>query len=633
MLAVTSDDTHAITVMAGTQLVKTELLINAALYYCEHEPTAVLLVQPTQNAAESFSKERLAPSIEASPVLRELFETGAHNDANTITAKHGPGFSLHLVGANSPTDLASRPKRVILCDEIDKYPVSAGAEGDPLKLAEERASTYKAVGRAKFVRTCSPTVKNESRIGREYAASDQRRLYVQCPHCFEHQTLSWANMRWSKDEAGEHLPDTAAISCGVCGVLWTERERIAALDELATAPDHGWRQTAEFSCCGIKQIPVVWNAEGRSLCSECNQPSPYAGHAGFCVSKLYSKRHSLADVVREFLEAQGDPELLRKWTNTALAELWEVKCGDGLNENALMQRAELYDGDSLPECIVTITGFADVQDDRLEVQLIAWGAQEECWPFRYEVLHGDPAQPQVWLDLDMLLRERFKTVTGRLHMIDAFGIDTGGHFAAEVYEFCKQHRGRRVFATKGRAGSWPIWPGNAIKSNSGHNLWMLGVDSAKETIYSRLKITPPDLGERKPGYVHFPVSDQFGPLYFKGLNSERRETRKRAGVTYSVWVQVVLRNEQLDTFVGALAVRKSLPAHIRMQTEIKTVAQRPLPPAPIEPVQEPVQQPIQRQEIVHGDDDGSRHSAFVQQPQRRPGWFKPRSSGWMTNRR
>ena len=127
--------------------------------------------------------------------------------------------ALDFVGANSPTDLASRPKRIILCDEIDKYPISGGSEGDPLKLAEERASTYHALGRAKFVRTCSPTVEGLSRIGREYAVSDQRRLYVACPHCDFEQVLTWANVRWDRDEAGEHLPQTACLTCSDCGVI------------------------------------------------------------------------------------------------------------------------------------------------------------------------------------------------------------------------------------------------------------------------------------------------------------------------------------------------------------------------------------------------------------------------------
>jgi hypothetical protein len=150
----------------GTQIIKSELLINAAAYYVHQDPSPILWVLPSQGAAASFSKERFAPTIEATPALRDLIAPPRARDSeNTITHKSYAGGSLDFVGANSPTDLASRPKRIILSDEIDKYPPSAGAEGDPLSLAEERASTYHAIGRAKFVRTCSPTVKGHQAAG------------------------------------------------------------------------------------------------------------------------------------------------------------------------------------------------------------------------------------------------------------------------------------------------------------------------------------------------------------------------------------------------------------------------------------------------------------------------------------
>jgi phage terminase large subunit GpA-like protein len=467
MDAVLRSDTHTVSIMAGTQIIKTELLINVASYYICQDPSSILFVQPTQGAAEAFSKERFAPTIEATPQLREIVEPPRSRDSeNTITHKSYAGGALDFVGANSPTDLASRPKRVILCDEIDKYPISAGSEGDPLKLAEERASTYHALGRAKFVRTCSPTVEGLSRIGREYAVSDQRRLYVACPHCDFEQVLTWANVRWDRDEAGEHLPQTACLTCSDCGVHWSERERVSALDGLATSPGYGWRQTSPFVCCGETQQPSLWNDQGRSVCTSCETPSLYAGHAGFHVSKLYSKRHRLPEIVKEFVEAKADQELLRKWTNTALAELWKPQWSESFNEGALIARAEAYSGDDLPEAVKVVTGFCDVQGDRLEVILVGWGADEEAWPFRYEIIHQDPSQPGAWKELDALLAETFKTVSGRLLRIASFGIDTGGHHGSQVYTFCRARRGRRIFACKGIAGAKPIWPGRATQSKN-----------------------------------------------------------------------------------------------------------------------------------------------------------------------
>jgi phage terminase large subunit GpA-like protein len=484
MEAVTRPDTHTVTIMAGTQVLKTEFLINVASYYVAQDPAAVLFVQPTQGVAEDFSKERFAPTVEITPQLRALIDSArARNSFNTITHKEFPGGTLDFVGANSPTDLASRPKRVILCDEIDKYPVSAGSEGDPLKLAEERASTYRALGRAKFVRTCSPTIKGLSRIGREYSVSDQRRLFVGCPHCGHEQTLSWANVRWDREEGGAHLPQTAAIVCGIegagCGAVWSERDRAQALDALAHAPGHGWRQTAPFVCCGRKQQPSLWDEHGRSVCEHCGARSHYNGHAGFQVSKLYSKRHRLADVVQEFLDAGADQEALKKWTNTALAELWEPKYGETFDPNSLLARAEAYDGDDLPEAVRVVTGFCDVQGDRLEVQLIAWGQDEEAWPFQYTIINADPAQPQAWRELDALLRLKFYTVSGRMMRIAAFGIDLQGHHTANVLAFTRQRRGRRIFACRGIAGPKPIWPGRASRAKTGDVIYNIGVDTAK----------------------------------------------------------------------------------------------------------------------------------------------------------
>jgi phage terminase large subunit GpA-like protein len=581
MLAVTEADTHTVSMMAGTQVAKSELLVNTAYFFIHQEPSPILFVQPTQEAAEGFSKERFSPDLDRMPELREIIKTSKAKDSeNTIRHKAYPGGPLDFVGANSPTDLASRPKRVILCDEIDKYPPSAGAEGDPLKLAEERSSTYRAFGRSKSVRTCSPTEKGKSRIGREYAASDRRKCFLACPHCGHEQVLAWANVQWSRGPQDEHLPETAGIACISCGVIWSEQERHAALGELEFRSDHGWRQTREFYCCGEKREPDTWDDQGRACCPECGERSAYGGHAGFHVSKLYSKRHRLSDIVREFLDAQGDPELLKKFVNTALAELWEAP-GETLDGSGLIARAELYGPDDLPNEVSVITGFCDVQGDRLEVQLFGWGKDEEAWPFLYEVIHQDPAQPMAWKELDALALRTFRRRDGKILRLAALGIDTGGHHGAQVYDFCRKRRGRRIFACKGIAGKKPIWPTLSTRSKSNDPLWLIGVDSAKDAIYARLKIQPSLNGEPKPGFIHFPATEGFGPQYYEQLTSERRETRKRMGQPYIVWVLPDgKRNEALDTAVGALAVRRSLPRHIERGLEYDIPPPDDLPPSP-----------------------------------------------------
>ena len=458
MRAVTDADTHTVTIMAGTQILKTELCLCAAFYFIHIDPSPILFVQPTQGAAEAFSKERFSPSVEVTPVLRDLIAPSKSRDSdNTITGKSFLGGRIDFVGANSPTDLSSRPKRIIIEDEIDKYPPSAGAEGDPVKLAEERASTYHAVGRAKFIRTCSPTEEGVSRIDREYTASDRRKCFVACPHCGFEQVLTWAGVHWDQDATGSHLPASAGILCQGpdCGVIWSESDRRDALDALEFAPDNGWRQTREFSCCDEAQAPAVWDDRGRAICKTCGLRAPYAGHAGFHVSKFYSKRHRLLDVVKEFLEAQKEPELLRKWTNTALAEVWKPQGREEFDSSGLISRQEAYGPDDLPDRVMVVTGFADVQGDRLEVQLIGWGTDEEAWPFLYEVINQDPAQPKAWKELDTLMLRVFQTRGGRKLRVSAFGIDTGGHHGSQVYDFCRKQARTSRLCVQGNCGQAP----------------------------------------------------------------------------------------------------------------------------------------------------------------------------------
>jgi phage terminase large subunit GpA-like protein len=269
-----------------------------------------------------------------------------------------------------------------------------------------------------------------------------------------------------------------------------------------------------------------------------------------------------------------------------------------------------------------ITGFCDVQGDRLEIQFVAWGPDEESWAVSYHIIHQDPAQPQAWRELDVLIASKFTTVTGRPLRVAAFGIDVGGNFGDQVLSFCKQRRGRRIFACKGAAGARPIWPGRASRSKSGAPFFLTGVDTAKEAIYGRLKIDPPEPGFPKPGFIHFPVAENFGPAYYEQLDSERRQIRKRMGQSYAVWVQIRERNEVLDCWVGCLAMRKALPRYIEQGLEY-SVVRNPAGQTELDPGQAPPQprqiEPQQGTDVVHEAYATSRNQ---------PAWIGPRR-GWM----
>ena len=219
MMAVTEPGCALITVAAAVQLMKTELLLNILGYIAHLDPSPVMLVQPKQDAADKFSRERLSPMIRACPTLRNLFDPRVKMGEDSLSFKQFRGGFVAVEGAGSPMNLASRAVKVILCDEIDKYEMTK--EGDPVALAEARTATYGE--NAKRVRVCSPTNTNQSRIWQSYQASDMRKPFIACPHCQHEMSPGFfRHVQWSKSESGDHFPMTAAIYCEACGCAWTE---------------------------------------------------------------------------------------------------------------------------------------------------------------------------------------------------------------------------------------------------------------------------------------------------------------------------------------------------------------------------------------------------------------------------
>ncbi len=526
-----------VVISKGSQVGYTEILNNTIGYYIDQDPSTVLIMQPTLEMAQAWSKDRLAPMVRDTPALTaKVSDSKARDSGNTMLHKSFPGGQVTIVGANSPASLASRPIRIVLADEVDRYPVSAGDEGDPLKLAQKRQLTF---WNRKTLVGSTPTIKGESVIDREFQNSDRRRYFIPCPECGEGQYLKWSQVHWNSHEG--HKPETAHYVCEECGALWNDAQRWAAIRQ------GEWRATAEFK-----------------------------GTAGFHIPGLLSPWVKLEEIVTEFLEAKDHPELLKVWTNTVLGETWEER-GETVSAGPLLSRVETYDRDSLPDTVRVATAGVDVQGDRLEVQTVVWGAGEEAWVADYMVLHGDPSQQDTWKRLDEYLLTPLHTETGRSIRTHSVAIDTGGHHAAMVLAFCKSRKARRVWPIKGAPGAKPVWPTRASKTKTNETLFIVGVDTAKDAIYGRLRIPA-----AAPGYIHFPQAEAVDADYFFQLTAEQAVTRYRDGRPYRVWVcGTGKRNEALDTFVYAYAALKSLRTKLdvvrRPKAEQQTVEEPPVP--------------------------------------------------------
>jgi phage terminase large subunit GpA-like protein len=585
MFAVTEPGVHVIMTMVSTQLLKTSFIENVFGYHARLDPCPILLLQPKDEAAVQFWKERITPLVRATPVLRERVGTSRMRASDeTLLFKSFPGGFLALAGAGagagSPDNLARRPIRIVLADEIDKYPVTR--EGDPITLAEERLATF---ANWLSVRTCSPTVTNESRIEASYQESDQRRVSVACPHCGHRQFLEFfRHVEWDrrKDADGnvvEHRPRTARVYCEACGAGWAEGERLKALQTAR------WHQTRQFDCCGARHVPLddyeracrgsdpvhddivvvnrVWDwwasdrhALYRAKCPACGAWGVDNLHAGFQASKLYSpwERDRPAHIAAKWLAAQGDEERLQAWWNTQMGLPYRQHTGRPLRVDALAARGEVWAA-PVPDGVAVLVVGADVQDYRVELEVVGWGRNEESWSVDYHVIDGEFSDAATQAQVDAYLKRLWHRDDGRPFEIMAACIDSGGHHTQAVYEFCKARIGQRIWAIKGesaRAGERNrVWPSKrpTSRTKKTYRPVILGVNAAKDTIRQRLLLEAAGSAPC-PGYMHFPADRDIG--YYAQLTSERIVAKESGGRRYRVWeLPRGKANEALDCHVYA----------------------------------------------------------------------------------
>jgi len=520
MDAVSDPSNDQVIVMTASQCGKTEILLNTLGYFIQHEPSPILVVQPTLDMAGAFSKDRVTPMLRDTPILNDLVRDPRSRDSgNTIMHKEFSGGHLTMCGSNSPSSLASRPIRIVLVDECDRFPMSSGAEGDPVSLARKRSATFY---NRKFVMTSTPTVKGASRIEASYNLSDQRKYHVPCPDCETYQELKWSNVKWEKGQ-----PETAVYVCSHCEYEWTDADRLRSIRK------GKWVASKKFN-----------------------------GIAGFHLSGLYSGWTSLKDGAIEFYQARKLPETLRVFTNTYLAESWE-DAGEQVDNMNLYDRREKYETGTgnIPSGVAVIVAGVDVQDNRIEMEILGVGRNEETWSLEYNVIYGDPTSPNIWTQLDTLLNKTFKLDSGVELRISSACIDSGAH-TQNVYQFCKPRFAKRIFAIKGIAGTGKPILGRPTKNNIAKiPLFPIGVDTTKELIYSRLKIQ-----DEGSGYCHFPV--EYDQEYFLQLTAEKIVTRYHKGFAKREWIKIRPRNEALDCRVYAIA------SFTALNTDINKLADR-----------------------------------------------------------
>ena len=519
MDAITDPKIEQVTVMKSARVGYSKILNHIIAYHIHQDPCGIMVVQPTIEDAAGYSKEEIAPMIRDTKVLTNLVSDAKTRDSNnTILQKQFPGGVLSLVGANSARGFRRVSRRIVLFDETDGYPASAGTEGDQIKLGIARTQYF---WNRKIVAGSTPTIKDFSRIERLFDQSDQRRYYVPCCHCGHMQYLRWANMRWQDND-----PLTASYACEECGALIPHSKKRWMVER------GEWRATQP--------------GNGR--------------HAGFHIwaAYSYSPNAEWSNLVEEFLLSKNDPEQLKTWINTTLGECWEDEYASKVGADGLMERAavEKYEKGVPPKEVLMLSLGCDVQDDRLSMSVWGLGRNEEMYLVDRKVIYGSPARADLWKQMDEVLMDKYKNEDGVELKIESAAIDTGGHFTQEVYQYVRErsHLGLIGIKGMGQKGKPPIGKPTKVDINfsgkslrKGVQLFPVGVDTIKTTLHNRLKDA--ELGD---GYIHFYPT--ITTDYFQELTAERQVLRYKHGYQERIWVKKSnARNEALDEMVYAYA--------------------------------------------------------------------------------
>ena len=519
MDAVTDPHIEQISVMKSARVGYTKILNHIIGYHIQNDPCPMMLVFPTLDDCQSYSKDEISPMLRDTPCLQgTVSDPKAKDGNNTLLKKNFAGGTLSLVGANSPRGFRMVSRRIVMFDETDGYPPSAGTEGDQIKLGIKRTEFF---SNRKIIAGSTPTVKDFSRIEKLFNQTDQRRYYVPCPICNHMQYLKWPNFECFNDD-----PATTIYKCEKCnGHIPPNKKRWMI--------ERGeWRATA-----------------------------PYNGkHVGFHIwaAYSYSPNATWPNLMEEYIECKKDQEQLKTFINITCGEVYEDEYHTKASADGLAKRAaeETYKEGIPPKEVLILTLGIDVQDDRLSMSVIGFGRNEEMYLVDRKVIYGSPARADLWAQLDEVLQGKYTNEEGNELKIDTAAIDTGGHYTQETYQYVREREQLGLIGIKGmgQKGKPPLGKISKVDINyrgkvlkRGLSLYPVGVDVIKTTLHNKLKDA--EVGH---GYIHFyPTTTN---TYFEELTAERQILVYKNGYQERVWKKKNNQpNEALDEMVYAYA--------------------------------------------------------------------------------
>ncbi|MBY0498877.1 MAG: phage terminase large subunit family protein [Nitrosomonas sp.] len=525
--------------MVSSQQFKTQVALNWFGSTVHQSPANFLWLMPTGTLQKRIAG-RIDKTIAAVPVLRELVANPKSRDAkNNLDIKEYVGGSLFIATAGSAANLSELPARRVAIDEVDRCEENVEGEGDPIKLAESRQTTFKHNRKSYYY--SSPTIDGESRIAELFESGTKRRALAECVHCGHAQELIFEKLVMTDD--GEAL-----YPCESCGGMHRESDKNKMFAKGLWSGEDNGEETQSFTANSM-YLPYGWLS--------------------------WSDLMSEYDLAKEKLD-QGNDAMMIVFYNTRLARAWK-RTIQVVTYQALFDRAEHYKLRLAPMHVLFVTAAVDTQDNRLEVQIVGWGRNISATILDYVVIHGDPANDDVWDKLTDLINSGIEHESGLTLQIIATGIDVGGHRGEAVKHYVRSKRIRSpialIGATKLNAptitkGSLQDVTWKGVSDKKGVLLHSVGTIEIKHMIFSRLHTDAEKETEKR--MIRF--TKDLTPDYFGGLISESYDKNKRRYVKKHEGI----RNEPLDTLTYAFATlyHSSIRAHRYTEKDWKALEYR-----------------------------------------------------------
>ncbi|RKQ68954.1 phage terminase large subunit GpA-like protein [Litorimonas taeanensis] len=549
-----SDDPCAgVVCKMSAQVGKTEIGINWLGYVADIDHKPMLITQPGIVQLVKFNREKLQPSIDATPRMRESIapEGDRLGENSTTRFKHFAGGGCHLGSANASADLQSSSRARYWGDEVGEYPAEAGSRGDPVRQAIKRMEAWGALSKYLLTSTCQ--LKHSCKISEEYERSDQRRFYVPCPHCDDFQILDWENLAWGLSGSGAKV---AVYSCGSCGCDIYERDKFDMVAQgvwLPCFPSKDASNPAPPSIVARAALPH-WRArdcEGRRV-------------KGYHLWKIYSNLGDWPSILVESEDAEGNPESLKVFWQQTLAEPWDDS-GEAPDHEDLAKRVESFPDAQILPGMYFATGAMDVQIDRIEWGTYAWGPNLQGQLVEKGILEGATDQPEVWEKArELWATKAYRYSSGVTIPVDLWGVDSG-YRSPYVYQATKGFP--NVLNLDGRGSDKPHAPplgtARTLKHKVG-NIVMgqiqkfdVGTYNLKSRLYGMIRQWtegPNEVGQWPRGIIHFGQNADIE--FFAQLTAEVLIPHQRRGGRISYhWEKIKRRaNEHHDIAIYNLAL-------------------------------------------------------------------------------